>query len=125
MHYALILGLGSNHDAERNIMMAEERLRSLFPAIIFSRTIRTAAVNTPHGTPDYLNAIAVAHTSLPYPALRSIMKGIERIQGRTPELKRKGLVPLDIDIMQYGDRQMKPDDWYRDFNILLLKELGL
>lgn len=121
----LILGLGSNYDAERNIQMAEERLRSLFPAIRFSRTIRTKAVNMPEGTPDYLNAVAVARTSLPYPALRSVMKGIERLQGRTLELKRQGLVPLDIDIMQYGDRQLKPDDWYRDFNILLLKELGL
>lgn len=124
MNYKLVLGLGSNHDAERNIAMAEKRLRSLFPAIVFSRTLRTAAVGMPSGTPDYLNAIAVAYTSLPYPALRSVTKAIERHHGRTPELKRLGMVPLDIDIMQYDGRQLKPDDWYRDFNILLLKELG-
>lgn len=105
--------------------MAEERLRGLFPAIRFSSSLRSPACGMPDGTADYVNAVAVCNTMLPYEELVKQLKTLEREQGRSSELKSKGIVPLDIDVLQYGTEKYKPADWQRDYNKLLLKEIGL
>lgn len=105
--------------------MAEERLRGLFPAIRFSSSLRSPAYGMPEGTADYVNAVAICDTILPYEELIQQLKALERQQGRSPELKSKGIVTLDIDVLQYGTKKYKPADWQRDFNIQLLNELEL
>lgn len=105
--------------------MAEERLRGLFPAIRFSSSLCSPAFGMPEGTADYVNAVAVCDTILPYEELVQQLKALEHRQGRSLEQKAKGVVPLDIDVLQYDAQKYKPADWQRDYNIQLLKELGL
>ena len=120
----IILSLGSNNNPEENIQKAEERLRSLFPAIRFSRTM----MNEPYGEhanalPYFGNAVAVGAVSVPLPVLRTMAKALETHLGRSSERKHEGIIDIDIDILQYDTLRLKPDDWQRPYNIQLLKEM--
>lgn len=72
----------------------------------------------------FCNAMAIGETALPYPALRCVLKNIEKALGRTVEQKRAGKVILDLDILLYGEERFKADDWHRDYNKTLLEEVG-
>lgn len=119
----VILSLGSNHDAEVNIMMAEKRLGSLFSAIIFSRKLITKPIGMPEGTPPFANAIGIGDTQIPLPALQIMLKALEKSQGRMHSPSQKNLIPLDIDVLQYGETRYKTSDWQRSYNKLLIGEI--
>lgn len=103
--------------------MAERMLRAFFSAIVFSSRRMTEPVGMENNW-MFCNAIASGETSLPYPALRCILKNIEKALGRTVEQKRAGKVILDLDILLYGEERFKADDWRRDYNKTLLEEVG-
>ena len=44
------------------------------------------------------------------PALSSLLKETEKACGRTPESKSTGLIPIDIDLLQYDGTILKPED---------------
>ena len=60
-----------------------------------------------------------------YDSLRSMLKGMEIDAGRTQEKSAAGIIPLDIDILMYGDKKYKDEDWQREYNIRLLSSIGL
>ena len=53
--------------------------------------------------PDYLNAVALGHTTLPPAALLAIGKQLERLAGRRLD-RRHTPRPLDVDLLLWGDR---------------------
>ena len=55
--------------------------------------------------PRYLNAVALAQTSMPPAALLRLVKLIERSAGRVSR-PRMSARPLDIDILDYGGRRV-------------------
>ena len=118
----VILSLASNVRQEENIIMAEERLQSLFSAISFSRMMRTEAIGV-SVSKEYINVIATGSTRLEYDALKAAIKALEHDMGRTEKGKHDGMIPIDIDIMQYGGQRYKADDWHKPFNVILLKEM--
>ena len=54
-----------------------------------------------------------------------MLKGMEIDAGRTHEKSAAGIIPLDIDILMYGDKKYKDEDWQREYNIRLLSSIGL
>ena len=44
-------------------------------------------------------------------------------QLRTQQDSNDGYIPVDIDILQYGDRRFKESDWEHDYVKYLWKEL--
>lgn len=54
------------------------------------------------GQPDYVNAVAVARTSLAPASLLARLHAVEAALGRTREI-RWGARTLDLDLVQYGD----------------------
>lgn len=103
--------------------MAEGMLRTFFSAIIFSRRLMTEPVGMKNNR-MFCNAMAIGETALPYPALRNILKNIEKALGRTAEQKEEGIITIDLDILLFGNNKFKLDDWSRDFNKTLLEEVG-
>ena len=115
----IILALGSNNLQENNIAGAQEQLRMLLPDIVFTRYMWT----TPIGivSDRFLNCMAKATTTLSLTQLRKEIKTIEQSLGNKDH--STGIVNIDIDLLQYGNRKFKENDWEREYVRLLISEI--
>lgn len=114
VHHCLLC-LGSNSNAELHLKQAETALGFPFPDIRWGKAVNTLPEGDQSKTPSYLNRIACFRTTLEANEVARICKEIERENGRTPEDKDKGLVPLDIDLLKYDNRVLKPADLSKDY----------
>ena len=73
--------------------------------------IREACVNPSF----FLNRVGIAYTSLSTTELIRHFKQIERALGRVSESKHLGIIPMDIDLLQWNDDLLKPDDLQRSY----------
>lgn len=122
---AVVLSLGSNCDGRNNILMAECMLEGIFSAIVFSDMIVTEAVGMPQGTPQYTNVVGVGQTALSLDEITAETKRIERIMGRSKSAGLHDIVQIDIDILQYGTVRYRRQDWLREYNIRLMREMDI
>lgn len=97
----VILCLGSNTNPQENLKYAPKRLGEDFRILQASSLYRTEAVKNQQKTQDFLNQIMSIETSLTYPDLYQQLKSIEDEFGRMRGNKK--VVPLDVDIITYGD----------------------
>ncbi len=109
----VLLCLGSNHQQARNMAAAADALATLSGTLRLSRSLWTLPVGMV--SPLYLNQLAWMETDLSYDQLRAATKTIERQLGRGKSTEQSHTVPVDIDILQYGDTRYKPDDWERHY----------
>ena len=122
--HSCLLCIGSN--SERHIHMTDacQALIRHFPDIRFGEEMETEAIGDNFLFP-FSNQVAIFHTSLSAEEVRTILKGIERQNGRAPEDKTKGIVKLDIDLLIYDDFILKPADLKKDFVLKGMKQLNL
>lgn len=112
----VILCLGSNLDKEKNMERAAEMLCARFIHIRFSRAVYTEPMDCPR-TATFMNQVAILYSEKDADEIRDILKDIERAIGRKPADKYEGLVPIDIDLLQWNDRILKAGDLGRDYVI--------
>jgi 2-amino-4-hydroxy-6-hydroxymethyldihydropteridine diphosphokinase len=98
---AVYLGLGSNvGEREENLNKALGLIAHRMRLGKVSSIYDTAPVDIPQ--PRFLNMVCEASTTLPPPALLTLLKGFEQMLGRLPG--KSGLPrSIDIDILFYGD----------------------
>jgi len=120
-HY-ILLALGSNVAAELHIEQAKARLSAVFPQLRFSRSLITPAIGIV--SPPFINCLAEGYCSVPLEGVLVTLKDIEAQMGSVSEERKKGIVKIDIDLLQFDDTKRKADDWSRDYIQLLLKELS-
>ena len=101
--HTCLLCMGSNLDALLHLKNAEEALQRLFPDIEWGGIVETVPEKMENPQP-FLNRAARFRTSLPMTEVRSILKQIEQTNGRTPESKKEGRIPLDIDLLSSNRR---------------------
>lgn len=89
-------------------------LSELFPNIRFSEEMTTEAIGDKFLSP-FSNQIARMESSLSIEEIRTLLKQIEKENGRIPEDKAQGIVKLDIDLLMVDDRVLKPQDIEKDF----------
>ena len=89
-------------------------LSELFPNIRFSEEMTTEAIGDKFLSP-FSNQIARMESSLSIEEIRTLLKRIEKENGRIPEDKAQGIVKLDIDLLMVDDRVLKPQDMEKDF----------
>ena len=111
--HTCLLCMGSNLDALLPLKNAEEALQRLFPDIEWGGIVETIPEKLENPQP-FLNRAARFRTSLPMTEVRSILKQIEQTNGRTPESKKEGRIPLDIDLLSYDQQVLKPEDWQKE-----------
>ncbi len=100
------LALGTNlGDRLGNIQGALEALESQVTLTAISPIYETAAMYV-EDQPDFLNLVVAGQTALSPEALLTLVKTLEVELGRTPS-KRFGPRLIDIDILFYGDQQLK------------------
>ncbi len=103
------IGLGSNlDDPKRQVRKALHALTSLPGSTLcrYSSLYRSPPMG-PQDQPDYINAVAELETSLSAAELLSLLQAIENQQGRVRGAVRWGPRTLDLDILIYGQAQIK------------------
>lgn len=123
MENNIIIALGSNFDPLWNVENAKRRLESLFPDILFSRSLWTDPIGIE--SPCFVNALAVAHSSWSKEEIVRQLKCLEKESGRCREEKERGIVRIDLDLIWYGTEKLHPEDWDREYILTLLKDLGV
>lgn len=102
--HRVLLSLGSNIDAERNLLSALYHLRARFPAVRDSPVYQTPALG--FAGDDFLNlAVALGSDLAPEP-LNDWLHALEDQHGRRRDQARYSARPLDIDIVLFDDLQM-------------------
>lgn len=123
MNRALI-GLASNADDRMAILeRAAGELSGRFPSARFSARYQTEPVGR-HSERRYGNGVGVLETDLPFDDLKALFKRMERAYGRLPDSKETGFVPLDLDIVVWNGRVLKPDDLRQGYLRQGLREVG-
>lgn len=110
----VIISLGSNWDKEKNIAMAGRLLGCHFDSIHFSEAVYTQPFHMENPA-LFLNQVAIAFTAENPDQIVDALKQMERQLGRTPEDKSKGNIPIDIDLLQWNDKILKPSDFQRPY----------
>lgn len=110
----VIVCLGSNQDKEKNIELAGRLLGDYFVSIHFSDAVYTEPVGLNNSSP-FLNQVAIAYTPEEPDSIIRTFKHIEELLGRVPEDKKRGRVPIDIDLLQWNDSVLKPEDLQRSY----------
>jgi 2-amino-4-hydroxy-6-hydroxymethyldihydropteridine diphosphokinase len=98
----VILSMGSNINPQVNLAKGYETLAADFNIVGFSSIYQTQAVKSKPDAQDYMNQTIVLRTVIAFPDLYKHLKTIERTFGREPG--NKEAVPLDLDILTYGDQ---------------------
>ena len=91
------------------MMWLEENLISFKCSAIYS-TPPLSGVGS-----DYLNAVAVGETKCEQNEFNLMLKDYEKSSGRTPEAKKTGVVPIDLDIVIFNDQIVRHKDYSYDF----------
>ncbi len=94
------LSLGSNVQREQHLGAALEALSGLLKGLHCSAVFESHAVN--YRGANFYNLVVSGHTALSVQALDRQLKQIESDNGR--EQAGRGCLPLDIDILLYGDQ---------------------
>ena len=105
----ITISLGSNTEQEQHIEEAIERLKTVFSDITFTQPQWTEPVGVV--SDRYLNCLANFTTSLPLQQLVQQLKDIETAMGDTHENHKQGIVLIDLDVIKYGDKEVKKIAW--------------
>ncbi len=95
------LSLGSNINAEANILRCLDRLQAEFGELVLSQVFESEAVGFQGD--NFLNMAVALETDLPLAPLSNLLKRIEDENGRDRNQPRFCGRPLDIDILTYDD----------------------
>lgn len=110
----VVISLGSNAgvDRLRLIQMGISRLSSVINHVVVSSIYETAALG---GGEAYLNAVMKGKCEYEADELTGLFKKIEIECGRNEECRRKGVVPLDLDIVIYDNHIVREKDYRCEF----------
>ena len=95
------VGIGSNVEPERHILMAVQALRGRFGAVTLSPIYRNKAVGFEGD--DFLNGVIGLDTGLGVPELKAALDEVEQACGRQRGAARFAPRTLDLDLLLYGD----------------------
>ncbi len=101
----LALSLGSNIDREKHLEFAIRGLADLLGELDISPVYETRAVG--FDGPDFYNLVVVAETELQLDALVEKIRLIETAAGRVRGEKRFASRNLDIDVLLYGNADLR------------------
>ena len=126
------MALGSNlGDREEHLRAARAALAALpDTTLVAQSSVEETAPLGGMDQPPYLNQMVLLETSLEPRALLSALHAIESREGRRRS-QRWGARTLDLDIVRFGERQLKDQDliiphpelWNRDFWLRELAEI--
>ncbi|WP_431424260.1 2-amino-4-hydroxy-6-hydroxymethyldihydropteridine diphosphokinase [Bacteroides hominis] len=121
MHSCLIC-IGSNYNRKENLLLARRRLTALFPSIRFTGEQETRPLFF-RNPALFSNQVARFYTDADAERVVEELKTIEKEAGREKEDKKREKVCLDIDLLVFDNRVLKPEDLKRDYILKGFEEL--
>ena len=121
MHKCIIC-IGSNYNRKENLFFARQKLADLFPSIRFTSEQETQPLFF-RSPALFSNRVAQFFSEAGEERVRKELKAIEKSAGRRPEDKKEEKVCLDIDLLAFDDRVLKPEDLKREYIVKGLEEL--
>ena len=118
-----IISIGSNKDRTNNINSVTQLLQSSYPGSRFSTPEITEPIDLPEGTKPFLNLVAMIPTSESCEDFCSRLKAIEKDFGRDPDDDEEGIIPLDIDLIEWNDEVIRPHDLVRPYVVAGMEEI--
>lgn len=77
----------------------------------------------PEDAKAFLNLIALFETELDRETLEAKLKKLETKLGRDHDDDEEGIIPMDLDIIEWNDEVYKPQDMVRPYVVAGLEEL--
>lgn len=120
-----LIAIGSNVNQQTNINQAKTELKQRLGTIKYTAELCTEPIGI---TSDkFLNLLAWGETTLSVFQLEETLKEIEKQIGGSQELKRQGIVRIDLDLLQYNESRFHSEDWKREYiqTLLKMRELNI
>ena len=102
----IFVSIGSNIDAESNMLLVKEHLNLLFE-VTYSGIYQTPAEGFTGG--DFLNSVCKFKSDKKPNEIRRMLKSIEEKMGRTTSQKGMSNRVIDLDLILYGDMLINED----------------
>lgn len=120
----VIVTLGSNvSNATERVASAARWLGSILASLELSDIYMTRPLSGMGA--DYANAVATGCSTLSQQSITALLKNYEVQCGRDEEARRGGKVPIDIDLIFYGDICLRPSELSRSYYRIGAQQLGL
>jgi 2-amino-4-hydroxy-6-hydroxymethyldihydropteridine diphosphokinase len=103
----VVLSLGSNIDREKNIRFACKKISERFGEMEMSPIYETDSIG--FAGPSFFNFILGIFTTEPILEIREFLRGIETAAGRIRGKKEFDNRILDIDVVLFGDYNLRPE----------------
>ena len=110
----VIIGVGSNIDAEKNVSVAKRMLGEKLNVLGESKFIRTKPIGS-REQQDFLNGSLLIKTRLGFKQLKTLLKGVEISLGRGDREDRYGPRKMDLDILVWNGEIVDSDVYEREF----------
>ncbi len=117
-----IIAIGSNENAEKNIVTAFCMLNNLFDVISISSVSKTKAYGRAN-QPDYTNCAIKINTVLAQKQLKTKLKKVEDKLGRDRTPKKNKLCTIDLDIATWNGSIVDTDYFTRDYLKKMVDEI--
>ena len=122
MKHQVILSIASNRFQSKNLSRARLCLGEVLQDLHFTSEQWTQPVNTCRRD-TYLNQLATGMTEKDEDELKEWLKQTERRFGRNDAKRRLGIVPIDLDILEFDGERRHLRDWERPYVQSLISEL--
>jgi KUP system potassium uptake protein len=116
-----ILLISSNYKANRNIQLAKSLLSEAFNKAVFSENHKSDAVGQGYGV--YLNAVGIIETETTFDEFQNFIKNLEIKLGRVRGPEAKGSVAIDLDLIEWNGKILRPKDAEQEYYKTCLNSL--
>jgi 2-amino-4-hydroxy-6-hydroxymethyldihydropteridine diphosphokinase len=111
---SVIIGIGSNIDAECNILKMLDILKTNVEVVKISAMLKTKPIGI-EDQPDFMNGAVKIKTNLELDELTKLLKSIEDKMGRDRTSPKFGPRNIDLDIAAWNGEIVDKDYFTRDF----------
>ena len=123
MTHRVIISLAANRFQVKNLSRARCCLEEILSDLHYTAEHWTEPVGNGSRHDAYLNQLASGITGLDEEQLSARLKEVERSFGRNEAKRRLGIVPIDLDILEFDGERRHLKDWERPYVKELLIEL--
>lgn len=117
----IIISIGSNYNQKENISFAKKKLTGMLgEQTSFTRDMWTEPVGIQ--SEKFINCICISSTKHTLLQLTKAFKQLEKKCERSKKNDLINKIPLDIDILLYGDQRYHEKDWERQYIQELLND---
>lgn len=116
-HHTLLITLGSNYEADRNIAYALEHIYGYLYLLAQTDIVETEPIDFPYPSASFYNTVLLCRTQLPLEEVQIFLDKLEEACGRTLEYRQMHpeQISLDADLIIWDEWILKTKDLRRPY----------